>query len=65
MKKSDFIEKDFHLTPIIGKDKATHRERGHLDIMWTNIDFTSANLIENLDSISDHALLTVTLRIGS
>lgn len=60
MKKSEFLENEFLLKPAISSDKSTHKSGGHLDNFWTNIDTSQAHFIENLDSLSDHALFIIT-----
>ena len=40
MKKSDFLENHFRLTPVIPKGYPTHKLGGHLDNVWTNISTT-------------------------
>jgi hypothetical protein len=40
--KSEFIEKEFHSTPVLQKTDPTHRFGGHLDNVWTNLPTTGA-----------------------
>ena len=64
MAKSDFIEKEFQLTPVLLKTDPTHRLGGHLDNVWTNLPITGTVIHSGLDHITDHSMISVKLFIS-
>ena len=51
--------------PAISSEQSTHKSKGYFDNFWTIIDISQVYLIEKLNSLSDHALFIVILKIGS
>lgn len=48
MKKTKFMKKAFKFTAALNESIATHRKKGNLDNLWTNLQITSLELVSDL-----------------
>ena len=64
MRISKFLTETFNLTAALDESVATHRKRGNLDNLWTNLQIASVELVSDLKEISDHSLIFTRLRIN-